>query len=144
MNAAEILYPAFAMFALTIGCVFALGRARYRAIHNGDVKISYFRTYDQGTQPARLHLLARHVQNHFEIPPLFYVGVTLSYVTGGVGLPGIVCAWLFVAARFLHSWIHLGSNNVSFRFFTFGSSLVFLVGLWLTLFYRLLVSSALA
>ena len=36
----------------------------------------------------------------------------------------------FVAIRCLHTWIQLGSNDVSVRFFTFGASLLALAGLW--------------
>ncbi len=35
MSHAQILYPAIAMFALTMACVFALGLARRRAIRRG-------------------------------------------------------------------------------------------------------------
>lgn len=142
MNSIAIIYPAISMFFLTIGCIFTLGIARYRAIHNHQVKISYFRTYDEGSQPQRLHLLSRHVQNHFEVPPLFYVGVMLVYVTESVGLFSVTCAWLFFGARVVHTFIHLGKNNVSYRFFTFGFSLICLCGLWLTLFYELLQTAA--
>jgi hypothetical protein len=46
-------------------------------------------------------------------------------------------AWLFVATRCVHSYIHLGSNDVSRRFFTFGVSLLWLAGLWATLLFTL-------
>lgn len=135
-----ILYPAVAMFFLTLGCLLTLGLSRYRAIRAGEVKISYYRTYDEGVQPKRLHLLARHIQNHFEVPPLFYIGVILTYVTDSVGVVAVVCAWSFVAARVLHTYIHLGSNNVSHRFFAFGMSLTFLAALWALLLFGLLAA----
>jgi len=141
MSSTAILYPAIAMFTLTFGVILALGLARYRAIQRGDVRIRFFRTYDEGSQPARLHLLSRHAQNHFEVPPLFHVGVLLSFASGSVSTLAVVFAWLFVVARCVHSYIHLGSNDVSRRFFTFGASLFFLAGLWLTLLYSLLAST---
>ena len=137
MSQIEILFPAFAMFLLTMGCIFLLGFSRYRAIHTQQVKISFFRTYDEGSQPKRLHLLSRHVQNHFEVPPLFYMGVIISYATQNNLLVTVIFAWLFVGARVMHSIIHLGKNNVSFRFFTFGFSLLCLVGLWCSILYAL-------
>lgn len=137
MNSAIILYPAFCMFALTLGSIFYLGIVRYRAIHRREVKISYFRTYNEGTQPKRLHVVARHVNNHFEVPPLFHIGVILAYVTGSSSLLGIVFAWLFVGARVIHTYIHLGGNNVSYRFFVYGFSLLCLGGLWISVFYKL-------
>jgi len=137
-----ILYPSIAMFALTIGVLMLLGASRYKAVRNRNVRISFYRTYDEGSQPARLHLLSRHMQNHFEVPPLFHIGVLLSFVVGSTGIAALGFAWLFVATRCLHTYIHLGSNNVTHRFFTFGASLIFLVGLWTTLLATLLSSRA--
>ena len=125
------------MFALSMGFVFALGLARVRAIRKGEVRVSFFRSYDEGTQPKRLHILARHVQNHFEIPPLFHIGVVLIYVTQSVSSVAVVFAWLFVAARIVHSCVHLGSNNVTHRFFAYGISLLALCGLWALLLLAL-------
>lgn len=139
MQSVAILYPAFAMFFLTIGCFFYLGFSRFSAIHARQVKISFYRTYTEGSQPERLHLLARHVQNHFEVPPVFYVAVLMAYLTQNQSMIALVFAWLFVAARCIHSLIHLGGNNVSQRFFVFGFSLICLTGLWLSNAYELVM-----
>lgn len=138
MQPLAIIFPAIAMFFLTLGMILWLGFNRQRAIRRRDVSIKYFRTYNEGTQPDRLHLLGRHVQNHFEVPPLFYLGVLFVYVTDFVTTTAVACAWLFVLARCLHSYIHLGSNNVSVRFFTFGFGLLCLAGVWLSLLVTLL------
>lgn len=138
MNTTAILYPAFAMFSLTLFCVFRLGLMRFLAIKAGKVKISFYRTYNEGSQPDYLHLMSRHVQNHFEIPPLFYAGVILSFMTGNDGFISVVFAWLFVAARFVHSFIHLTNNNVNYRFLTFGFSLICLCVLWASILYGLM------
>lgn len=126
-----ILYPSIAMFFLTLGLIFRLGLARYSAIKGGSVSIKFYRTYDEGDQPARLHLLGRHVQNHFEVPPLFHAGVLMAFVTGTTSPAALAFAWVYFALRCFHTTIHLGSNNVSVRFFTFGTSLLALAGLWI-------------
>jgi hypothetical protein len=106
------------------------------------VRLSFFRTYDEGSHPKRLHLLARHVQNHFEVPPLLHLGVLLGYASGCATPLSVGFAWLFVVARLAHSFVHLGSNNVSHRFLVFGTSLLLLCGLWIALFVSLLRTSA--
>ena len=53
----------------------------------------------------------------------------------------VVLAWGFVAARCVHSYIHLGSNDVSRRFFIYFLSLLFLTGLWGALLVSLLRSA---
>lgn len=125
-----IVYPAIAMFALSISMIFLLGISRFVAIHRRQVSVKFYRTYQEGKQPDRLHVLGRHVQNHFEVPPMFYAGVILSYVTGSVTGVALIAAWSFVALRALHAVIHLGSNNVSQRFFCFGLSLIALTVIW--------------
>lgn len=138
MDSRLILFPAVAMFTLTLSVILRLGFARYSAIHNHAVSIKYFRTYDDGDQPAHLHLLSRHVQNHFEVPPLFHVGVLLAFVAVAVTPAALVFAWTYFTLRCIHTYIHLGSNNVSIRFFTFGASLVALAGLWGCVFVGLI------
>ena len=133
-----IIYPALVMFALTAGLVLSLGLKRFLAIKRGEVSVKYYRLYTEGKQPERLHILTRHVQNHFEVPPLFYVGIILTYITDSVMLISIISAWLYVAFRGLHSCIHLGSNNVSYRFLCFGCSMMALTVLWVSLFVSLL------
>ncbi len=138
MEKIAIVYPAIAMFLLTIGLILSLGISRFFAIHSGKVSIKYYRLYNEGKQPDYLHLRGRHVQNLFEVPPLFYAGVLFTYVTDQVTLIAISAAWAFVALRVVHSVIHLTSNNVSMRFFAFGLSLLALTVLWLHLLWRLL------
>ncbi len=138
MDQIGIVYPAIAMFALSISIIFLLGISRFIAIQRRQVSIKYYRAYQEGGQPERLHILGRHVQNHFEVPPMFYAGVILTYVTASVTPLALGAAWSFVALRAVHTTIHLGSNNVSRRFFCFGLSLIALTVLWANLFITLL------
>lgn len=142
MEPQVILFPSVAMFLLTFGVIVRMGLARYLAIQSGAVSIKFFRTYDEGEQPARLHLLSRHVQNHFEVPPLFHLGVLMAFVTGAVSLASVAFAWLFFGVRCFHTYIHLGSNDVSVRFFTFGTSLAALAGLWGCVLFELFQQTA--
>ena len=138
MEPTSIVYPAIAMFILSISMIFLLGISRFIAIQRRQVSVKYYRTYLEGKQPERLHLLGRHVQNHFEVPPMFYAGVILSFVTGSVTTVALIAAWSFVGLRVLHAAIHLGSNNVSRRFFCFGLSLIALTVIWVNLLVALI------
>jgi hypothetical protein len=71
------------------------------------------------------------------MPVLFYVGLILVYVTQQVSYWMIGCAWVYVALRYLHSYIHLTSNHVLIRFSVYaGSGLVLLV-MWTSLLVEL-------
>ena len=132
MPDAALIAPVILMAGLTILMVFSLGIRRYLAIRRGEVSIKFYRTYNEGEQTPALHLLGRHVQNHFEVPPLFYAGALMALVTDSVSVAVVICAWVFVLARIVHSVIHLGHNNVRHRFAAFGVSLLGLLGLWVS------------
>lgn len=138
MTSTSILYPVFAMFLLTMLCLFSLGISRLGAIQQGKVKISFYQAYNKGTEPERLHLLSRHVHNHFEVPPLFYAGVLLAYVTNSATDTAVAFAWAFVITRLIHSAIHLTINNVTYRFLAFGAGLISVTGLWVTVFLNVI------
>ena len=140
MEPIAIVYPGIAMFFLTLSIVFHLGASRLAAIRRRDVSVKYYRLYNEGEQPERLQLLSRHVQNHFEVPPLFYIVLLFILVTGSVTPVAVTLAWLYFLSRCLHSFIHLGSNDVSRRFFTYGASGLILMGLWICLLVSLLFS----
>lgn len=131
MDPSAILYPGIAMFFLTFAMVLYLGFARYSAVQRGDVSIKYYRVFNEGQQPERLQLISRHVQNHFEMPPLFYVVLLFIFVAGDVTALTVGLAWSYFISRCVHSYIHLGSNDVSRRFYTYGTSGFILASLWL-------------
>ena len=138
MKPEAIVYPAIAMFALTLVIMIMLGAARYSAVRGRRVSIKFFRGYNQGEQPERLHVMSRHLQNHFEVPPIFYAGLLFTYATGSVTALSVALAWLFVGLRCVHSIIHLGSNNVLHRFGVFIASGACLAGIWVLLLVSLL------
>lgn len=132
MGQQMILYPSIAMFLLTAGMIVAMGLTRRRLVRSREVSIKYYQLFEgEDRQPERLRVLTRHVQNHFEIPPLFHAGVLMAYVSGQVGIASVVLAWAYVLLRCVHSWIHLGSNNVTWRFNVFACSFAVLALLWL-------------
>ncbi len=141
MDSSEIIFPTVAMFMLTFSIIAYTGASRLAAIRRGDVSIRYYRRYNEGEQTARLQVIGRHVQNHFEVPPLFYIAVILLYVTGSVTPLAVALAWLYFVSRCAHSFIHLGSNNVTHRFIAFAGSGLILTGLWILLLVAVASSS---
>jgi len=133
MDPSAIVYPSFAMFMLTFSMIAYMGGSRLAAVRRREVSIRYYRRFTEGEQPPRLQVIGRHVQNHFEVPPLFYIAVLFLYVTAHVTPLAVALAWLYFASRCVHSFIHLGSNNVTHRFIAFVVSGLILVGLWILL-----------
>jgi hypothetical protein len=138
MNPTDILMPSIAMALLTLALLVYMGLSRFRAVRRREVNPKFYRSYREGEQPERLHVLGRHVQNHFEVPPLFHVVVLATYVTGLVDPLGVSLAWAFFGLRCVHTFVHLGTNNVLRRFTVFGLSVVMLAALWVRLLLGLL------
>ena len=142
MDSSAIIFPAVAMFLLTFSVIAYLGGSRLAAIRRGDVSIRYYRLYNEGEQTSRLRAIGRHAQNHFEVPPLFYIAVLFLYVTGSVTPLAVALAWLYFASRCVHSFIHLGSNNVTHRFIAFAVGGLILACLWILLLLSVASSGA--
>jgi len=132
-----ILYPAFAMFLLAAILLARLARLRFGAVGRGDLEGEFYRSFQGGEEPYEVRVTTRSFINQFEVPVLFYVGVILTYVTEQVSYWLIACAWLYVALRYVHCYVHLTSNDVLRRFRFYILSGFVLVVMWGSLFVGL-------
>jgi hypothetical protein len=130
MTDLSILIPGLLLGLYTMGFFFFMGLTRRAAIVGKEISIKYYRTYDQGREPERLKVLTRHASNLLETPVLFYAGLLFVVVSGATNAFFTTLAWLYLAARVLHAFIHLGSNNITHRFLAFGTSLIILLVMW--------------
>lgn len=128
-----ILWPAFAMFALTAFVIMRLGTQRAAALKTGRVNLGFYKLYRDGKEPEDIAATARHFINLFEAPVLFYAGVIIAYATGQSGPLLVALAWGYVGARCFHTYIHLGTNDVLWRFRIYGVSWLLLAAFWVVL-----------
>jgi len=135
----NILYPVFALFALTMLVQFRLGILRVAAVKKGEVDASFFRTYSGTPEPDHLRIHSRHLINLYEAPVLFYAIAIIAFITGNYGAIPVALAWLYVLIRYLHSYVHLTSNRVLLRFRLFLASLTVLIALWLVVLTGMLI-----
>jgi hypothetical protein len=133
----DILYPVFLLFLHTMMVAFRLGYLRFHYVNKGQADPRYYIAY-QGEEPEKLRIHARHLINLLETPLLFYIGCIIALVTQQAGSLVVGLAWAYVAARLVHSVIHLGSNKVIRRFQVFALSLLLLLVMLGTLFFGLL------
>lgn len=138
MNEARILYPLFAMFLLVSIVLLRMRSQRFAAVRRKEVDVDFYKAYPDGGEPEALRVIGRHFANLFEMPVLFYVVVLMIYVTHHVGTFLVVCAWIYVTLRYVHTVIHLGSNNVVARFSAYFASAFVLAVMWATLLVQLL------
>ena len=136
----QILYPVFAMFALVAMVLARMGALRFGAVSRGEMDPRYYKTYQGGEEPEHMRVVTRHFINLFEMPVMFYVVVILTYVTHQASGWMTGCAWAYVAVRYAHSYVHLGSNDVLLRFRLYIASGLVLVVMWMSLLVRLLTA----
>jgi hypothetical protein len=121
------------MVALVVFVVVRIARSRIRAVRRRDISVGFYKLYQGSEEPDELRALRRHFANLFELPILFYVACIVAYVSVQVDIFLVLLAWLFVVSRYVHSYIHLTSNIVIYRFRVYGIGLAVLVLMWLTL-----------
>lgn len=126
-----VLYPVFALAGLTFFCVCRMGFLRFSAVRRGEIDGRFFRLYKDYEEPENLRVISRHVVNLHEAPVLFYAISIIAFVTETVSTLILTIAWVYVALRYAHSYIHLTSNKVVYRFRVFVTSQIALIVLWL-------------
>ena len=136
----QILYPSFAMFVLVSVVLLRMRSLRFAAVRGNTVPMGYYKTFQGAEEPEALRAISRNFSNLFEMPMLFYVGSLMAYVTGQVNVWILGLAWLYVALRYVHSYVHLTSNKVMVRFsFYFASNLALML-IWLILLVQLVMA----
>ena len=129
----ELIYPMAAMVLLTSIVLAAMLRGRIRAVRAGEASAGFYKTYTEGSEPREAAQFTRHVANMFESPTLFYAACVAGMVTGQNAMVMLVLAWIYVALRAIHAYIHTGSNKLQPRMRVYLASCMVLLGLWGTL-----------
>ncbi len=124
------LAPVFVQVALTFVLLFWGGTMRIRSIRTGQTASRDVALGESNWPPPVLQVMNAY-QNQFELPVLFYLVTLLALFTGHPTVGLLVFAWLFVVSRLLHALVHVTTNNLPRRFFTFLGSLVILLLMWL-------------
>ena len=137
----QILWPAFALVALTLVIVMRLARQRFAAVKSGRVDPRFYKVFRGDGEPEEVAATARNLLNLYEMPTLFYAGTAIAYAAGQSGALLVTLAWSYVALRFLHSAIHMGLNKVLWRFRVFAASWLVLLAFWVALAVRLVTSA---
>jgi len=128
LSTTDIFLPVIALILWTLVYAACMGIYRFRAVKEGAVDPRIFRTYrDKSGMTDTMLKMSNHYDNLLQMPIVFYVVCILIYVTQRVDEVFIVLAWLFLAARVVHSFIHLGKNNTLYRFLSFGISVLILL-----------------
>lgn len=133
MTGYEMFWPMVAHAVLVFILYALLGWRRRVLVKDGRIKPSQFRENHAGDEPAESLVVRNSIANQFELPLLFYVCCIVLYVTQADNLPAVILAWLFVATRYVHAFVHVTSNNLRYRSPLFALGYIVLAGMWVWL-----------
>ncbi len=135
MNSTAIFWPMIAQVALVFSVYYLLSKRRIAAVKAGEAKPAQFRE-NRDEPPASL-FVRNNLENQFQLPVLFYPLCIGLYLVGGANWFAIILAWLFVATRCAHAYVHVTTNRIRYRRPLFIAGYVVQAVLWLWFAIRL-------
>ena len=137
MSVMEILLPLFVQVVLTLVLGFWMGATRFTTLRSGQVHPRDI-ALRQPNWPARATQISNAFHNQIEIPILFYVLTILVLVTRTADFMFMLLAWIFVATRLAHAYVHVTSNRVRLRGGLFMLGVIVLAVMWALYMVRII------
>ena len=137
-----ILLPVIALVLLTAIVWVRLYVERIRELRRRGIDPQSLATAASAAQTLQSVQAADNFRNLFEVPVLFYALCAVLAFTQSVSPLFVMGAWLYVALRYIHSFIHLTYNRVIHRFTVYVLSTVILFVLWGVLGVQVLLRGA--
>ena len=139
MSMQMVLLPVFVQVGLTFVLLFAMGYARLQSLKARELKISDI-ALGQNVWPERSRKVGNAFNNQLEMPILFYAITALALITKQTDLLFVVMAWLFVALRIAHAFVHTTSNHVPTRFNLYLAGCMVLMLMWIIFAFKILAA----
>lgn len=114
MNAEYIFWPVLAQVFLTLVMFGLLGVRKARNIKAGLVDRRKA-ALDTKAWPEDVVKVSNNIANQFEVPVLFYVLCLVAWSLDAVSGLMLILASVFALSRYVHAWVHVGSNYVPMR-----------------------------
>ena len=133
-----VLLPLFVEVILTFVLLFWLAPLRQGEFKSGRVRESDIALGQKNWSP-RAQQIANSFDNQFQLPVLFYVLAILSIITRHADVIFVVLAWIFVASRVAHAYVHTTSNRVVVRGPIYGIGGFTLAIMWIIFMVRILL-----
>ena len=127
----------FLQVALTFYALVRMGKSRVashvaKEVSFGDIAL------DTRNYPEDVRKVSNNVSNQFETPVLLYAVVAIAVASESANWPLAAGTMIYVASRYAHHIIHVGSNHVRKRFNAFLVGLIGLLIAWIGLGVALL------
>jgi hypothetical protein len=124
-----ILLPVFIQVALTFVLLFMTRSG------GNDIRFK-----DEPNDSAGTAQIGSAYNSQFQLPVLFYVAVVLAYLLRKADYLFVLLSFGFVAARIVHAWIVVTSNDARLRYGAFVAGLVLVAFMWLSFAVNILLA----
>jgi hypothetical protein len=141
VNQNLILLPVFGQVLLTFAVLIAMGGRRRTALTSKATRMKDI-ALGQDAWPVDATKAANNFRNQFEIPVLFYGVAAFALLTKSVDAWMLGFATVFVMARAVHAFIHLGANQVMNRAYAYFVGVGAVLAMWILLMARTFPSFA--
>ncbi|MER2492498.1 MAPEG family protein [Catenovulum sediminis] len=128
-----MIYAMFAMVMLTFLVGIITFKTRVNSVKKGEVSARYYKLMQGDEIPEAVIKTSRNFTNQFEIPVLFYVAASLFAALQIESDIALACAWIFVACRCAHAFIHLTYNHLLHRIIAFWAANFAVLSMWISL-----------
>ncbi|NTF86177.1 hypothetical protein G6L46_03450 [Agrobacterium rhizogenes] len=142
MTGYEMLWPMVAHAGLVYILYGLLGLRRRDLVKAGKIRLSQFRENHAANEAAESLVVRNSIANQFELPVLFHACCITLFIAQADNLPAVILAWIFVATRYAHAYVHVTSNNLRYRSPLFALGYIVLAGMWAWLAVWLAVTQA--
>lgn len=122
MNQNLIFWPLIIQVLVSLYLYIPMGRARIGSVKSGQSKAYDFKLPKQN-EPQEIAKFGNAVTNQFELPVLFFAVTLAFHSTGLIDVTALALAWIFVILKTAHSFVHITSNKLKWRFQIFCASL---------------------
>ena len=138
MSIQAVLLPLFVQVALTFALLFWMAYRRTAALSSGAAKRDDIALREPNWPPEATQI-ANAFHNQLEVPLLFYVLTVLALITRHADLVFVVMAWIFVALRLGHAFVHTTDNYVGRRGPIYILGVIVLALMWAIFIIRVLL-----
>ena len=133
-----LLLPIFLHIVLVTFVGVSTIRARIASVIKGETKLRDI-AITTSNWPPRVRQLGNNFDNQFDLPTTWYALCALLIATGKVDGISATLSWAFVITRYIHTYIHIGTNTVRYRMFAFLAGFGVLAVMWVWFAVRVFV-----
>lgn len=125
-----LIYPMAVLMGLTFLMLSLILALRVKAVRLRKVSPRYFKLNKGGELPDNLIAVSQNYSNLLELPVLFYTVCVVAIVLNQSAEYFVIHAWVYVALRYIHTYIHITYNHILHRLAIFGMSCFVLISMW--------------